>query len=194
MLSGAAASPSRASDIPTPPPKAVHALAGASRSRHYGGAQGNPSEVRDCHQSEQSVLRRLLLAADLRVCAPGRTRTCTLRIRSETRPIGLVLPESIATGRVRFAVCLVVSWVALLRRPDCQRDCQCHHGLAFGQLSGGSPGAHMHSSGTWGLSVRVMRLRLREHASPRAKIGARDPRRLVRGGSGRSRATGPGRG
>jgi hypothetical protein len=57
----------------------------------YGGAQGNPSEVRDCHQSKQSILLRLLLAADQHVCAPGRTRTCNLRIRSETPPVCLAV-------------------------------------------------------------------------------------------------------
>jgi hypothetical protein len=81
------------------PPKAVHALAGASRIRHYGGAQGNPSEVRDCHQSKQSILLRLLLAADLRVCAPGRTRTCTLRMRSKATAVHLMSPWAIAAGR-----------------------------------------------------------------------------------------------
>jgi hypothetical protein len=88
----------------TTPPKGVHAPAGASRIRHYGGAQGNPSEVRDCHQSKQSILLRLLLAADQHVCAPGRTRTCTLRIRSKPRPVRLVVPWSIAAGRVEFIV------------------------------------------------------------------------------------------
>jgi hypothetical protein len=126
MLSGAAASPSRASDIPTPPPKAVHALAGASRIRHYGGAQGNPSEVRDCHQSKQSILLRLFLAADLRVCAPGRTRTCTLRIRSETRPVRLVIPRRIAAGRVRSPVRPVRFRAVLFQPPDYQGDCQPH--------------------------------------------------------------------
>jgi hypothetical protein len=41
--------------------------------------------------------------------APGRTRTCNLRIRSETAPIRLVPPWSIAAGRVEPAVRLVAS-------------------------------------------------------------------------------------
>jgi hypothetical protein len=65
------------------PKGAMHSQ--APRNRHYGTAQGNPSEVRDCHQSKQSILFPLMLAADLRLCAPGRTRTCTLRIRSYRR-------------------------------------------------------------------------------------------------------------
>ena len=43
------------------------------------------------------------------------------------------------------------------------------------------------------LGSGVMELRSWEYAAPRARIGARHPRRLVRGGSGRSRATGAGR-
>src|SRR5918992_1423301 len=58
--------------------------------------------------------------------APGRTRTCNLRIRSETRPVRLMLPWSIAAGRVRSAVRMVASRPALSHRPDCQRDCQPH--------------------------------------------------------------------
>ncbi len=40
------------------------------------------------------------------LCAPGRTRTCNLRIRirSATRPVRLVLPGRIAAGRVGFMV------------------------------------------------------------------------------------------
>jgi hypothetical protein len=42
--------------------------------------------------------------ADLRVRAPGRTRTCNLRIRSETQTVCLVMPWTIAAGRVGSAV------------------------------------------------------------------------------------------
>jgi hypothetical protein len=48
-------------------------------------------------------------AADLGFCAPGRTRTCTLRIRREARPVRLVSSWSIIPGRVRGAVRLVAS-------------------------------------------------------------------------------------
>jgi hypothetical protein len=50
---------------------------------------------------------------DLRVCAPGRTRTCTLRIRSEAGPVCLVQPWTIAAGRVQSAVRSVASRPAL---------------------------------------------------------------------------------
>lgn len=47
-----------------------------------GGAdRRSGTKLRDCHQSKQLTLLRLLEAADLHVCTPGRTRTCTLRIR-----------------------------------------------------------------------------------------------------------------
>jgi hypothetical protein len=52
-------------------------------------------------------------AVDLRFCAPGRTRTCNLRIRSKTRPVCPVTPESIAAGRVRVSVRAVASRAAL---------------------------------------------------------------------------------
>jgi hypothetical protein len=65
-----------------------------------------------------------LQASDLQVCAPGRTRTCNLRIRSETRAVRLVLPGRIAAGRVGSTVRLITSRSTLLQRPDCQTDCQ----------------------------------------------------------------------
>jgi hypothetical protein len=56
--------------------------------------------------------------------APGRTRTCHLRIRSEARPVCLVASWGIAAGRFGSVVRPVRSWPRLLQRPDCQRDCQ----------------------------------------------------------------------
>ena len=88
------------------------------------GSQGNPSQLEDCHQSKQVILSKARQLADQQVCAPGRTRTCTLRIRSKTRAVCPVTPESIAAGRVRFAVWAVTSRAALWQQPDCQRDCQ----------------------------------------------------------------------
>jgi hypothetical protein len=58
--------------------------------------------------------------------APGRTRTCTLRIRSETRTVRLVSSWSIVPGCVRsavrlgnwlsLAICAVIPLVGLLPR------------------------------------------------------------------------------
>jgi hypothetical protein len=73
------------------------------------GSQGNPSQLEDCHQSKQVILSRARQLADQHVCAPGRTRTCTLRIRSDTQPVRLVLAWRIAAGRVESAVRLVAS-------------------------------------------------------------------------------------
>src|SRR4029453_12113212 len=57
-------------------------------------------------------------------CAPGRTRTCNLRIRSKTAPVRLVLPGRIAAGRAGSTVQLITSRPVLSHQPDCQRDCQ----------------------------------------------------------------------
>jgi hypothetical protein len=46
------------------------------------GSQGDPSQLEDCHQSKQVIPSKARQLADQQVCAPGRTRTCTLRIRS----------------------------------------------------------------------------------------------------------------
>src|SRR5918994_800277 len=51
--------------------------------------QGNP-EPRDCHLSKQINTRLLAQGADLRFCAPGRTRTCNLRIRSRPTTVHAV--------------------------------------------------------------------------------------------------------
>jgi hypothetical protein len=58
--------------------------------------------------------------------APGRTRTCNLRIRSKPRPVRLMLSWCIAAGRVGSAVQLVASRLLSLQRQDCQEDCQPH--------------------------------------------------------------------
>ena len=65
--------------------------------------------------------------------APGRTRTCNLRIRSKTRPVRLVRSRSIAAGQAGSVVWPVRFWPRLLQRPDCQRDCR-HHRLPVGSL------------------------------------------------------------
>ena len=54
---------------------------------------------------------------------PGRTRTCTLRIRSAPRPVCLVPSWSIAPGRIGSAVRLVASRLGQRQRSDCHRDC-----------------------------------------------------------------------
>jgi hypothetical protein len=58
--------------------------------------------------------------------APGGTRICNLRIRSEARRVWLVMPQGIDAGRVGFAVRLVASRPAPSQRPDCRGDCQPH--------------------------------------------------------------------
>jgi hypothetical protein len=55
------------------------------------GSQGDPSQLEDCHQSKQVIPSKARQLADQQVCAPGRTRTCTLRIRSETPSVRLVM-------------------------------------------------------------------------------------------------------
>jgi hypothetical protein len=71
---------------------------GPSNQRHPNKHQGvvlkAPSELRIAREQAWSAAQ----AADLRFCAPGRTRTCNLRIRSETRPVRLVVPWSIAAA------------------------------------------------------------------------------------------------
>jgi hypothetical protein len=56
--------------------------------------------------------------------APGRSRTCNLRIRSKTTAVRLVIPGRIGAGRVRFVVRPMASRLILLQAPDCQGDCQ----------------------------------------------------------------------
>src|SRR4029453_5972275 len=73
------------------------------------GSQGNPSQLEDCHQSKQVILSKARQLADQQVCAPGRTRTCNLRIRSRTAPVCLVMPWAIAAGPVGSAVRPVAS-------------------------------------------------------------------------------------
>jgi hypothetical protein len=74
-----------------------------------GGSERNLSRLEDCHQNKQVILLTLPQPADLQLCAPGRTRTCNLRIRSKPRPVHLMLPWSIAAGRVWSAVQLVTT-------------------------------------------------------------------------------------
>ena len=102
---GADADPPRSPDAPihqsrerslrrgAPLPRGVHALACASQVG---------TKLRDCHQSKQLTLLRLLEAADLHVCAPGRTRTCNLRIRSRPTTVHAVAAgcRSCWSGRV----------------------------------------------------------------------------------------------
>ena len=125
------------------PPGGPHALAGASEPDANGGSQGNPSQSRDCHQSKQLCTFRRVQASDLRVCAPGRTRTCTLRIRSETGPVRLVLPWSIAARRIRSAVRRVQFRAIPLQRPDCQRDCHSPQASSVIRAAGRLAGAKM---------------------------------------------------
>jgi hypothetical protein len=72
-----------------------------------GPSQGNPSQLEDCHQSKQLILFKLRQAADLHVCAPGRTRTCNLRIRSRPTPVHGVSRRAVLAGQVGVAVQLV---------------------------------------------------------------------------------------
>jgi hypothetical protein len=67
-----------------------------------------PSEAADPRIATEQA-RSDVQGVDLQLCAPGRTRTCTLRIRSETPPVRPVTPERIAAGRVGFPVQLVAS-------------------------------------------------------------------------------------
>ena len=60
------------------PEGAMHSQALPNLHRR-GGSQDNPSEAKGLPQSKHG---QRLKRADLRVCAPGRTRTCNLRIRS----------------------------------------------------------------------------------------------------------------
>ena len=100
-------------------------LAGASNLGPSVAWQRNP-ELRDCHLSKHIYARLRTQGADLRVCAPGRTRTCTLRIRSKTPAVQRVLPGHIGAGGVGSTVRLITSRPTLSQRPDCHRDCQPH--------------------------------------------------------------------
>jgi hypothetical protein len=102
--------------------------------------EGTPNELgkarsevnaawKDLSVADQADMFNVLQASDLQLCAPGRIRTCTLRIRSKTAPVRLVLPGRIAAGRVGFIVQPVASRAALWQRPDCQRNCQGPHCL-----------------------------------------------------------------
>jgi hypothetical protein len=51
-----------------------------------GWISRQPVVAEDCHQSKQLTLFRLLQAVDLRFCAPGRTRTCNLRMEVDPQP------------------------------------------------------------------------------------------------------------
>ena len=101
-----------------------------ARSASFGlAAPPEGSMHRRCFQAEglpQSKHVHTFKALTCGFGAPGRTRTCTLRIRSKTRPVRLVLPGGIAAGRVGSIVHLVASRPAPSQRPDCQRDSQPH--------------------------------------------------------------------
>jgi hypothetical protein len=60
-------------------------------------------QAEDCHQSKQLTFPSSPQGADLHLCAPGRTRTCTSRIRSKTRPVqtGAPLEHRRRSRRVR---------------------------------------------------------------------------------------------
>ena len=90
----------------------LHSPEGAMHSQvvHTGtkaGSQGNPSQLEDCHQSKQVILSKARQLADQQVCAPGRTRTCTLRIRSRPRAVHTVLHAAVLAGQVGWAVQLM---------------------------------------------------------------------------------------
>jgi hypothetical protein len=112
------------------PEGAMHSqVSAASEPATKGGPQGNPPPLEDYHQGKQLFLFKLLLVVDLRVCAPGRTRTCNLRIRSKARPVCPVLPWTIAAGYAGSAVRLGPSRPAPSQRPDCHRDCRYRRGF-----------------------------------------------------------------
>jgi hypothetical protein len=50
------------------------------RTRRQQWISRQPSQSRDCHQSKRFCPILHSQASDLRLCAPGRTRTCNLRI------------------------------------------------------------------------------------------------------------------
>src|SRR4029453_18796119 len=89
-------------------PRGGHAFAGAPL-----GTQGIATEQAGPYNQ----------ASDLRVCTPGRTRTCNLGSRRKTRPVRLVLPEGIAAGRVRSIARPVTSPPAPRQRRGGGRDC-----------------------------------------------------------------------
>jgi len=84
-----------------PPGAAAPLPRGAMRSQGVhtdtkAGSQGSPSQLEDCHQSKQVISLQACQLADLHVCAPGRTRTCTLRIRSYRRYFSLICWRSVS--------------------------------------------------------------------------------------------------
>ena len=97
------------------------------RTRHRGVAL---KAARRSQGIATEQARTRAQGADLQACAPGRTRTCNLRIRSKTPPVRLVMAWSIAAGRVEPAVRVVASRPILWQGPDCQTDCQ-HHRRAI---------------------------------------------------------------
>jgi hypothetical protein len=68
------------------------------------GSQGNPSQLEDCHQSKQVILPKARQLADQQVCAPGRTRTNTLRIRSRLTTVHAVFQSAVLAAQVESAV------------------------------------------------------------------------------------------
>jgi hypothetical protein len=85
-------------------PRGGHALEGASEPRHQWVAlkatcrrQGIATKQARLHTQR----------ADLHVCAPGRTRTCTLRIRSRPTAVYAVLQGVVLTGQVGSAIQLI---------------------------------------------------------------------------------------
>jgi hypothetical protein len=86
-----------AAPLPRGPCKRTHT------NRHQGVALKAPSELRDCHRQAQSRAQ----AADLHLCAPGRTRTCTLRIRSRPTTVHAVVRGGVVAAQVRWVVRLM---------------------------------------------------------------------------------------
>jgi hypothetical protein len=78
----------------------VLAVAAGGRCRH-------PGRHRDDHPDRPPIQRPLLKASDLHVCAPGRTRTCNLRIRGRPTNVYTVQLEAVLAAQVGYVIRLI---------------------------------------------------------------------------------------